>query len=175
MTNFHDAIDPRLRGALEVTADAEQDAGASSEVTERLLAAVRTTRAAREHRRQLVWLTAAAAVVIAVTVVQLETARTPAPDSQQATASSQPADAVPPQTTLANTVAADFLPLRYASVPTNNGHIIQIVVPASALVSFGLEPANSQVDAVNADVFVGEDGLARAVRFSPLSTKEIVQ
>ena len=54
------------------------------------------------------------------------------------------------------------------------GQIVQMVVPASAMESFGIAPFAAGGDAVSADVFVGDDGLARAVRFSPLTPKEFV-
>jgi hypothetical protein len=38
-----------------------------------------------------------------------------------------------------------------------------------------LEPASAGSDVVTADVFVGDDGLARAVRFTAFSTKELLQ
>ena len=62
-----------------------------------------------------------------------------------------------------------FLPLLYSSVPLSNGQVIRMEVPRRALASFGL----ASIDAVEAgrsgtvlaDVLVGDDGLARAVRF----------
>jgi hypothetical protein len=66
-------------------------------------------------------------------------------------------------------VATAFLPLSYSGVPLMNAELVRIEVPRAALVSFGLAPVES-LDAsssgtVLADVLVGEDGLARAVRF----------
>ena len=65
-------------------------------------------------------------------------------------------------------IATEFLPLAYYHVPMNTGSTVRIEVPATALVSFGLAPTefrNGQDGTVQADVLVGEDGLARAVRF----------
>jgi hypothetical protein len=163
MTMQQDSIDPRLRDALAATADADRTRGASAAVEQRLRAALRAQRAARERRRQIVWVAAAAAIVIGVTTIRWHTT---VPDVPPAAA---------PVTSATDAVPAEFIPLRYASVPARNGQIVHIVVPASALASFGLEPASVGGDAVNAEVFVGEDGLARAVRFSPFSTKEIAQ
>jgi hypothetical protein len=60
----------------------------------------------------------------------------------------------------------DFLPLPYAHVPTQGGQVVRMTVPRAALTSFGFDPGNpGGPDAVLADVFVGTDGLARAVRF----------
>jgi hypothetical protein len=61
-----------------------------------------------------------------------------------------------------------FYPLRYSAVPIVNGRIVRIEVPRSAPAAFGLDPvefAGVRHGAVVADVLVGEDGLARAVRF----------
>jgi len=62
----------------------------------------------------------------------------------------------------------EFYPLAYSTVPVTNGRIIRIEVPRSAPVAFGLDPIDfirTRGNAVLADVVVGEDGLARAVRF----------
>jgi hypothetical protein len=61
-----------------------------------------------------------------------------------------------------------FYPLRYSTIPVVNGRIVRIEVPRSAPAAFGLDPVeftSARRDAIVADVLVGEDGLARAVRF----------
>jgi hypothetical protein len=189
MTMQQESIDPRLRDALAATADDDRTRGASAVIEQQLRAAVRAQRAARDRRRQIVWLAAAAAIVIAVTTVRWRmtvpdgdaglASRGPAygqgPADAQGPAYGQQSPPAPPNSAAADAVPAQFIPLRYAGVPTRNGQIVQIVVPASALASFGLEPANATASAVSAEVFVGEDGLARAVRFNPLSTRELPQ
>jgi hypothetical protein len=66
-------------------------------------------------------------------------------------------------------VTTAFMPLTYSGVPIADGHVVRMEVPRAALVSFGLVPLDSVDDAaggtVLADVIVGDDGLARAVRF----------
>lgn len=65
-------------------------------------------------------------------------------------------------------VATDYLPLIVGTEvpPVENGQVIRVQMPRSALASFGLpfdlERAN---ESVKADVLMGDDGLARAVRF----------
>lgn len=65
-------------------------------------------------------------------------------------------------------IATTFMPLVYSSVPFTDARLVRMEVPRSAMKNFGLiaidapEPANATV---LADVVVGEDGLARAVRF----------
>jgi hypothetical protein len=66
-------------------------------------------------------------------------------------------------------VTTDFLPLLYSSVPASHVQMVRLAVPRAALASFGLMPLESldraSTDTVMADVLVGDDGLARAVRF----------
>lgn len=62
----------------------------------------------------------------------------------------------------------EFFPLRYSNVPVSDVRIIRLEVPRTALAAFGVDPrdaTSARPDAVLADVLVGEDGLARAVRF----------
>ena len=62
-----------------------------------------------------------------------------------------------------------FVPLSYHAVPSESTHIVRLEVSRKALASFGL----LEMDATNppesgtflADVLIGDDGLARAVRF----------
>ena len=66
-------------------------------------------------------------------------------------------------------VTTAFMPLAYSSVPMTEGHVVRMEVPRASLVSFGLVPADGIDSAASgkvlADVIVGDDGLARAVRF----------
>lgn len=68
----------------------------------------------------------------------------------------------------AEEVATDFLPLTYlADAPApESGHLVRVKVPRSALASFGV-PMNAERagEMVQADVVIGDDGLARAIRF----------
>lgn len=64
-------------------------------------------------------------------------------------------------------VATQFFPLDDGlSLPVESGHLMKIEMPRSALASFGLpttvERAN---EVVKAEVLVGTDGIARAIRF----------
>lgn len=65
--------------------------------------------------------------------------------------------------------ATAFLPLIYSNVPITNGQVVRMEVPRAALASFGLASIDvrdgSSAGTMLADVLVGEDGLARAVRF----------
>lgn len=61
-------------------------------------------------------------------------------------------------------VTSEFFPLMYSNVPVTNGQTVRLELPQAALASFGLE-ADDASGTVLADVVVGQDGLARAVRF----------
>jgi hypothetical protein len=67
--------------------------------------------------------------------------------------------------------ASEFFPLMYSNVPVTNGQTVRLELPQSALASFGLE-ADDASGTVLADVLVGQDGLARAVRFVRTTTSE---
>ena len=78
----------------------------------------------------------------------------------------------PPNSEVANHVnreiATDFMPLGYLNPATlqDGGQIIRVELPRSALVNFGL-PVNMDRyhEKVKADVLLGVDGLAHAIRF----------
>ncbi|MGA9994969.1 MAG: hypothetical protein WBP93_06125 [Pyrinomonadaceae bacterium] len=65
-------------------------------------------------------------------------------------------------------VATDFMPLTYdaAVAPLDSGHLVRIELPRTALLSMGLPMSvERQNEYVKADVLMGEDGVARAIRF----------
>jgi hypothetical protein len=68
----------------------------------------------------------------------------------------------------AREIATDFIPLSYMNVVSlqDGGQIVRVELPRSALVKFGL-PANMDRynERVKADVLLGVDGLAHAIRF----------
>ncbi len=65
-------------------------------------------------------------------------------------------------------IATDFMPLGYMNPATlqDGGQIVRVELPRSALVNFGL-PVNMDRynEKVKADVLLGVDGLAHAIRF----------
>jgi len=151
----HEALTAALRA---VAAD---DAGtrASASVEQRLRAEVRA-RGASRRRRQYAALALAATVVLAVSAALYRGRPVDAPVTGGADTS---------VTAAATEVTTEFLPLAYGSLPTNDARIVRLEVPRTALASFGyseidvVDPQNP--DTVLADVLVGEDGVARAVRF----------
>lgn len=145
----------RLGAALKAVADADAGRSASAAVEERLRHAVRARAQASRRVRRTAWLGAAAAVVATAALWWLPLRSNP------------PATAIPQGPDSSQVPAGRaFLPLPYAHVPASDGRIVRMEVSGAALAAFGLEPIDVEAgDIVLADVFVGEDGLARAVRF----------
>lgn len=152
-----DDRDPALTAALDALRGEDGAPGASPEVEARLLREVRSIAAAR-RRNYVTAFAVAAVLVLAVGVAILPlTMRGPG--------------AKPAETPAAPTheITTAFFPLISGSLPVQGGHIVRLELPRRALASFGLGPAGSgggsQSATVLADVIVGDDGLARAVRF----------
>ena len=146
--------DSKLREAFRALDDVEREDGVSPAVESRLRAQVRELAAARRRQRIRNALALAAMVIITVTGVIVASWKTSGPRRMAEVREE----------------ATEFMPLPYGSVPTKDAQIVRLEVPRAALASFGLTPPEAiDVDAsremVLADVIVGEDGLARAVRF----------
>ena len=59
----------------------------------------------------------------------------------------------------------DFIALSYSQTP-DSGQIVRVKVPASMMVSLGVATnIGKESEMVNAEVVIGDDGLARAIRF----------
>ncbi len=112
--------------------------------------------------RLLTWSAVAAAVVLAVAL----TARLPKPASvEQPQAASQAAGApVEPRRVELTT---EFIPLQPAPAdPDEFSQVIRVQLPRSELRRFGLAPFDQPLEGtVRADVVLGRDGRAQAVRF----------
>lgn len=70
----------------------------------------------------------------------------------------------------ANEVATRFYPLveEGEMAPLESGVIVRVEAPASTLISFGLPVTAENINRpVQADLLLGQDGLARAIRFLP--------
>ncbi len=75
-------------------------------------------------------------------------------------------DTSDPETAGAQEVVTDFFPLMDVMPPMNRGQILRVTVPASSLrmVGFPVSPERWGQH-IQADVLVGEEGMARAIRF----------
>jgi hypothetical protein len=60
-----------------------------------------------------------------------------------------------------------FIPLTYMddSVAMAGGHMVRVEVPRSSLATFGIPVPDGAGGTVKADVVIGDDGVARAIRF----------
>jgi hypothetical protein len=143
----------------------EIPAPVSAQVEARLLAEFRSSRRERRPSRSAfgLGLAMAATLVGAIAVpVWSVMVRGRLPERPSAGA---------PAPTGQSAVATAFLPLMYSGVPAGDVQVIRLRVPRPALASFGLAPmevrggSDGSAGTVLADVLVGEDGLARAVRF----------
>jgi hypothetical protein len=157
-TNDPNKQDPGLGAALRALSEDDAKLTASPEVGKRL---IREVQAISRVRRRRTWLgvsSAAAALLLGIALYAWRIGDLP----PLATAPLPPA----PEEAIVE-VATEFLPLSYYHVPLNTGSTVRIEVPAKALVSFGLAPADFREGdgTVQADVLIGEDGLARAIRF----------
>lgn len=155
--------DESLTRALRAVAEDDETLGASAEVEARLRAEAHVIARARRRRVYTAAGALAAALVAAIAVPawRAAMARLSAVDpggSVESSAGSAPGED-----------ATDFFPLMYSNVPVTNGQTVRLELPQAALTSFGLE-ADDASGTVLADVVVGQDGLARAVRFVWLAT-----
>jgi hypothetical protein len=146
----------RLTAGLRAVAEDDERLGSSNAVGLRLLAEVQAIANARRRRTTVLSLAAAAALAAAVAV--------PAWRSMQSRAD-LPVTVDDPVVT--RELVTEFFPLRYSNVPARGGYVLRMQVPRTALASFGATaPAGISNDPnILADVVVGDDGLARAVRF----------
>ena len=146
-TNDSNKRDSGLSAALRALAEDDAKLSASPDVPKRLLSELRAISRARRRRTWYGVSSVAAALLLGIALYT--TVQSPSPEAA------------------ITEVATEFLPLPYYHLPMNTGSTVRIEVPATALVSFGLAPADFQEGdgTVQADVLVGEDGLARAVRF----------
>src|SRR5207249_1768162 len=164
--------DPLLTAALRGIAEDDRRAGSSGAVEARLReefhAVSRAQRSAR--RRYATMFAAAAALVAAIAIPASRLSRRSAISGTGSASLSGERSRSAVSALQAREIVTDFLPLAYSDVPISGGQIVRLEVPRTALASFGLTPPDAaadirSTDTVLADVLVGDDGLARAVRF----------
>jgi len=146
--------DRLLTDAFRAIAEADAALRASSGVEARLVSDVRTI--ARARRMGALKLYATAAVLVLAVGGSVWSLRGPVSDLTLRSPTPDPR--FPELTT-------EFFPLHYSSVPVVDPRIVRLQVSRAALARFGVESVRSTSDTVLADVIVGSDGLARAVRF----------
>ena len=152
--NTPDSCEAVSEGLRAVAEDDEQ-LGASNAVGLRLLAEVQAIADARRRRTMVLSLASAAALATALAVPAWRTLQ------------SRPDPTVADGPVVTRELVTEFFPLRYSNVPARGGYVVRMQVPRTALASFGATPPAGISNDPNilADVVVGDDGLARAVRF----------
>jgi hypothetical protein len=147
-----------LTSALRAVAEDDASFRTSREVEARLLQEV--TAIARARRAAAMKAYAFAAVLVLTVLGSVWSLREPPGRSRPP----NPEARIP-----ATERTTEFFPLFYSNVPATDVQLVRLVVSRGALVSFGLEsgepPLNDASATVLADVVVGADGLARAIRF----------
>jgi hypothetical protein len=156
--NDHVEQEHALSEWLRQVADADAETGASPAVRERLLQEVRARRRTRQMAATKMFVLAAGLVIAtALPVWQLTTQPSVEPAPRVAAGPAGDAE-----------LATAFFPLAYGAVPVTQGSIVRVAVSPAAVAALGVESiaaSTSPTDVLLADVVVGEDGLARAVRF----------
>jgi hypothetical protein len=162
MQEFEDR-DWSLRSVLRAVAADDASDGTSPAVEAKLMAKVRSIALARRRRKYAIVFALAAALFAAVAVPMWRMGMRHSLASTVMTGTGASVDAS------GGEITTTFLPLIYSNVPLTDGQIVRLEVPRAALETFGLAPLDSldgeASGAVLADVLIGEDGLARAVRF----------
>ena len=174
---------------------AEEDAGleAPLRVEDRVRKAFRRKHARRKWRNGLTWSLALAAAVIVAVFVRMPDKQHPAPARAKDVATRPPqlavadhivADPQPVEIPTASVparqvrrivpksdpqpreIVTEFFPLLDVAPPFERGELLRVTVPASTMRKVGL-PVNEDrlSEPVYADVLVGQEGLARAIRF----------
>jgi len=149
-----------LKEALRVVAEDDESLGVSPHVRERLLAEVHAIARPRWNRMRMLQLAAAAILFVAIALPAWYSARRSSPVTRD--------DAGDTVQTAVREEATDFFPLAYSNVPMPGSYVVRMQVPRATLDSFGVTgfaPPGDPSATVAADVVVGGDGLARAVRF----------
>ena len=152
--------DRSLTSALRAIAAEDRTRGASAAVEARLLAEVRSVARVSRLRMRLGLLAAAAVWFVAMALPAWRSS------GREAGVESNPVTGV--EESVTQEVTTDFFPLTYSSVPAPGGQLVRMQVPRTALTTFGVPSFGVPGDrsaTVMAEVVVGNDGLARAVRF----------
>ncbi len=148
----------RLTAALRALAADDAVSGASTAVQERLLEEVRRLHDARRRSvRTLSVLTALLCIATAMSVWYVAATR----DRTLASVGGR----IP----VGQEMVTAFYPLVYSNVPMSSPRLVRIEVDREVATALGLDQTESSQSGASrmifADVLIGDDGLARAVRF----------
>ena len=180
--------------ALRALAEEDAELEAPLRVEDRVRKIFRRKHAVRKWRNGLTWSLALAAAVVVVGFIGVPDKRhSPPPRAKKEVATRPPQLAVadhivadpqpvemPPATVPARQVrriapnsdpqpreiVTEFFPLLDVAPPFERGELLRVTVPASTMRKVGLPVAENRLaDRVYADGLVGNEGLARAIRF----------
>jgi hypothetical protein len=173
----------RILNALKALREADDGLEASSAVVARVLEAFRKHRVRHIWKNAMAWTAAAAAAVLmfavagrprpilsrpaepAVVAIPERMGSTP-PQPAVAPATPSPRKALHRQAPPLREIDTEFFPLLDVQPPFERGELVRVVVPASTMRDVGLPVSQDHLaDLVQADVLVGQEGLARAIRF----------
>ena len=178
--------DEQVRRALQMLAAADRNLAAPPAVEERLKLAFRRRRKVLVWKRTAIWTMAAAAAIVGIAVLRDAKPKQPVapvighvqppapgpsvakkPEVQHAMVSTTPKRSpqrVRPQAP--REVVTEFFPLVDYAPPFERGELVRMRVPASAMRAVGLPVREDRLsDPVQAEVLVGQEGMARAIRF----------
>ena len=141
---------------LRELAETDRDAKPSSAVEQALLARVRTKQAGKP--RPWRWAAAAAAVIALAAAWALHR-----PQPEQPLVTHAPAQA-PAQPQPGQVSEFYFIPTGRPIASLRSGRLVRVTLPSTAPSYFGLPPLPAD-QGVEADVLLGDDGVAQAVRF----------
>jgi hypothetical protein len=154
--------------ALHALAESDREREAPAAVEARLRAAFR-----KRHKR-LIWPYFALAAMAAAAVLFINTR--PKAQTMEIAVVTPPVVSVPVARTavrkparrkpVPKEIVTDFFPLMEDAQPFEKGELLRVSLPAAAMRSVGLPVSEDRMaDTIQADVLVGEEGLARAIRF----------
>ncbi len=169
----------RILDALKALREADDGLEAGSGVEARVLEAFRKHRARRVWNSVMAWTAAAAAAGLMFAVadrprpIVLRPAEPavvaipePAPQPAVVPATPSPRKAPHRRPAPLREIDTEFFPLLDVQPPFERGELVRVVVPASTMRDVGLPVSQDHLaDLVQADVLVGQEGLARAIRF----------
>lgn len=168
--------------ALRELKDADLGRGAGPEVEARLLEVFHRRSAQRKWRRAAIWtVSAAAAGLIGMVMIR---PKPPAPPLQVqrpvevVSAAPEQAPQVHPPVRRklrvpAREVVTPFVPLMESPPAFERGELVRVMVPAETMREAGFPVTNAQLAGqVEADVLIGQEGLARAIRFVSFSDNQ---
>jgi len=179
--------------ALRALAEEDAELEAPLRVEDRVRKIFRRKHAARKWRNGLTWSLALAAAVVVVGFIGVPDKRHSPPPKAKEVATRPPqlavadhsvADPQPVEMPSASVpvrqvrriapqsdpqpreIVTEFFPLLDVAPPFERGELLRVTVPASTMRRVGLPVAENRLaDRVYADVLVGNEGLARAIRF----------